>query len=206
MSETQPTAHRMRRKYFVFAILACAIIAVAAANSTWLEVGALSVLGKEISVTASGQDVSPGLTAAGLVAIAAALFLSISGRIGKYIALTLAGAAGVLVLIASIFVLNDPRGAIVTQFADATGSDAVPDSVTLGFPLWITVLAAVALIVVAFVGLVVARQWHVAGSKYDRAQDHADEAKSSGRPNDEITTDERDMWDSLSDGIDPSDK
>lgn len=206
MSDSHTPRSLGLRKSFVFALLACAVVAIAAANSAWLHVDTVSVLGQEIQVSSSGQSVSPGLTAAGLVAIAAALFLSISGRIGKYVALALALCSGVLMVVASVLVIKDPSGAIVTDFAEATGSDAVPDGVSIGPAAWVTVAVAIVLIGISLLGFIAARRWRTAGTKYDRAENSSEASASNGRPNDEIASDERGMWDSLTEGIDPSEK
>ncbi len=197
------------RKRVVLSILVLAIVAISTANLTWFQVFTQSVLAQEISVHASGQDMSPGLTAAGLVAIASALFLSISKRIGSYIALSATALAGALIVFAAILVLADPIARFAGVYAEVTGADAVPENlVTLPWP-YVTVAGGLLLVVSGVFALTQAGNWAQGSTKYDAPDVDAHSPQTTpqaGRPVGENLTDERVLWDSLTEGVDPTDR
>jgi uncharacterized membrane protein (TIGR02234 family) len=209
------TRRSIGRRHAVLSILVLAIIVISTANLTWFQVSTQSVLAQEISVQASGQGMSPGLTAAGLVAIASALFLSISKRIGSYIALSATMLAGALIAFAAILVLADPIARFAGVYAEATGADAVPENlITLPWP-YATIAGGVLLVVSGVFALTQAGNWAQGSTKYDApargsATDtdaHAPQTTpQAGRPAGEELTDERVLWDSLTEGIDPTDR
>lgn len=194
------------RKNFVYAGLVLAVLSIISANLTWFSVSAPNVLGTTVQVTASGQAISPGLTAAGLVAIASALFLAISGRVGRYVALTLSFLSAALLATATLISLNSPVGSLATIFAEATGTDAVPDAVSVTpWPIALLLFAAL-LVLTSITGMFVCRRWENKKSKYERTSSTETDIPADGRPSGELVTDERQMWDSLSEGIDPTAK
>lgn len=198
-----------QRKHVVLALLLLVVLALIAANLTWFSVTVQSVLGADIDVAASGQDMSPGITAAGLVAVASAVFLTIAGKVGKYVALATTLLAGALMFVASLLVIQAPRTSLSPIFAEATGADSVPDVVVQSVWPIVTVASAVLVMVVAVVGMLNSHRWQAKGSKYERSTPVAEQEPQNvahGRPAGENMTDERQMWDSLSEGIDPSDR
>lgn len=196
--------NRANRKNFVFALLAFAVLSIIAANMQWFSVDTANVLGGSVEVNASGQDVSPGLTAAGLVAIASALFLSISGKIGRYVALVLSFFAAVLLIVATLIVVQAPRSAVSSIYAEVTGTDAVPEVVSASPWPYVLLVFAFGVAAIAVVGLVVCGRWADKRTKYERSGVATDSAPAQGRPAGELMTDERELWDSLTEGIDPT--
>lgn len=231
MPEAQATKGRDRkrrslaRKRAVIALLLLAVVAIVLANVTWLAVEHTSVLGNQIVVNVSGHKAAPGLTASGIVIVAAAIFLAISGRFSSYIALAIMGISALSIGAFSVSVLARPQDAIRTTFADATGISTVPDGIVVNLVGPALIAVAIILLAVVIWTWLSVSSWTVSSSRYERTgtagisasqnlndsvSNHAPSMGAAldrgvtGRPHDAQASDERALWDSLTLGADPT--
>jgi len=196
----------MTRRARLLAVLASLVAggaAVISSTQTWLDVtlddGAAHVL------AVPGAAAVPVLAPLGLAALALGLALTIVGRVLRYIFGAIAVAIGVLLLTLSWPVAVDPPvtavAATVTETTGLSGTAAV-SALVAGITVtpwpWVTVAAAVVLVLGGIWTLVSAHRWKGSGRRY-----RTDAAVASGpaasRPHDAI-----DSWDDLSRGTDPT--
>lgn len=248
------------RRRLVLTILLLALAGIALANMTWLSLDFTSVLGEDIAVNVSGHKAAPGLTASGIVVVAAAIYLSIAGRVARYIALGVSALSALSIVGFAVSVLADPRTAVRTSFAEATGVSSVPEGVTVNLVGYAAIAVGILLLAATLWGFVAVRHWRVASSKYDRTAaaagagglagsqpddpaapgDQGSDAPNAdvdgpdslapdsersdtgaarkrgsdatlrrgatGRPHDADDTDERALWDTLTQGSDPTEE
>ncbi|WP_333811937.1 Trp biosynthesis-associated membrane protein [Timonella senegalensis] len=156
------------RRRLVLTVLLLALAGIALANMTWLSLDFTSVLGEDIAVNVSGHKAAPGLTASGIVVVAAAIYLSIAGRVARYIALGVSALSALSIVGFAVSVLADPRTAVRTSFAEATGVSSVPEGVTVNLVGYAAIAVGILLLAATLWGFVAVRHWRVASSKYDR--------------------------------------
>lgn len=245
MTTQSPSAVNRRsgisRRGFIFGVLLIAGALISVANVTWFSTSLESVLGQELVVSVTGQMAVPALSAAGILAVAAAIFLALSGTITRYLAVALIAGAGVLSVVSSVTAISDRESSVISQVAEETGTDALSGAVTVHAVAYGGVLLGALLIIAGLAGIFIVKSWSSATKKYDRRDSavlggaapvsHTDPADAvaesgsrassknapltggpapstpapgNGRPQGEIESDERDMWDQLSQGIDPS--
>lgn len=175
----EPKRPLLDRRRLVLTILLLALAGIALANMTWLSLDFTSVLGEDIAVNVSGHKAAPGLTASGIVVVAAAIYLSIAGRVARYIALGVSALSALLIVGFAVSVLADPRTAVRTSFAEATGVSSVPEGVTVNLVGYAAIAVGILLLAATLWGFVAVRHWRVASSKYDRTA-AADGAAAAG--------------------------
>jgi len=234
-------------------VLGAAAALIAVANVTWFSTDVVSVLGNDQVISVTGQQVVPALSAAGIVAVAAGVFMALSGRISRYLALVLVIGAGVLALLSSVGAVRSPKQSIISEVAEQTGVDSLTAPVTVHAIAYVGAVMGAALVIVGIAGMFVVRAWGNSTSKYERtehsvsgtstigetqAESNVDASKiapptatdtdqlsdssgnrdrnpvqgaagvpavlETGRPHGEVESDERAMWDQLSQGIDPT--
>ncbi len=189
---------QVSRKSAVWSFLVLSAATAAAANLTWFS-GVIKITGQVKSVSVSGHQVAPAVTAIALVALAAALFLAMSGRIGQWVATSFLALAGAAIAVVASSLLANPQSALFTQISSATGGGALTftDISTPPFG-YLTVGLGAVILVRAIVVMANVRDWPAGKSKYDRPGASA----VPGAPDSRL--DERDAWDALSAGEDPS--
>lgn len=213
------------RSLVVLTTVLLALAAFGATTQTWITVALPQSAVQTPPINVAGSDAATSVTAFGLVALAAALAVSIAGRMGRWIIAGVLLAAGVGMAWASIAILRDPAGAAAVAVGKAVG---VPDGagatiMVTGFPV-VPAVAGVLLMVAAMWMLVVGRTWsstrrYSASAPQGKAPQgggtqsdgtlNASEAGDAGTQDaahqDEAgTRDEIDSWDLLSRGQDPT--
>lgn len=211
------------RRTAVLLFLVFAVVAVGLANITWFTSAQQTVTEQQILVTVTGHQGAPAITATALVSIAAALFLALSGRVAHWVAIAVLALSGVLVAGSAIGLVLNPTSVLTSAVAEAIGVST--PVVQYGTKPWgyLTVAVGVVITVVAVLCALSVGRWPVATSKYERPTPTAKPgAAPQGQhgtghgpgPNPATATvdsdsrdvlDERDAWDALSSGIDPTD-
>ncbi|MCR2814678.1 Trp biosynthesis-associated membrane protein [Microbacterium jiangjiandongii] len=196
----------MTRRARLMAVLAMVVAggtAVISSTQTWLDVtltdGAAHVL------AVPGAAAVPVIAPLGLAALALGLALTIVGRVLRYVFGAIAVAVGGLMLALTWPVAVDPpvtaAASTVTETTGLSGTEAV-SALVAGMTVtpwpWVTVVAAVILVVGGVWTLASAHRWTGAGRRY-RTEATAVAGPASSRPHDAI-----DSWDDLSRGTDPT--
>ena len=196
----------MTRRARLMAVLAMVVAggtAVISSTQTWLDVtltdGAAHVL------AVPGAAAVPVLAPLGLAALALGLALTIVGRVLRYVFGGIAVAVGGLMLALTWPVAVDPpvtaAASTVTDTTGLSGTEAV-SALVAGMTVtpwpWVTVVAAVILVVGGIWTLASAHRWKGAGRRY-RTEVAGVAGPASSRPHDAI-----DSWDDLSRGTDPT--
>jgi uncharacterized membrane protein (TIGR02234 family) len=189
------TASPPRRGRWVALLLAAAALAGLVALPTWVRGTGASALEGAVTVQVAGAAAAPQVGGAALVLAAAAGALGLVARAGRVLVAVVAAGAGLLVAGAGVAVLRDPAGAVTGALADATG---VPTAASTALTPW----PAVALVLGAATVLLAAALLRAPGDWTRRSSRHEVPAARPARDGHE--PDERDDWDALSRGDDPS--
>lgn len=219
-----------RRSLVVLTTVLLALVAFGATTQTWITVALPQSAVQTPTINVAGSDAATSVTAFGLVSLAAALAVSIAGRIGRWIIAAVLLAAGVGMAWASISILRDPAGAAAVAIGKAVGvSDGADATITVtGFPV-VPAVSGVLLMFAAMWMLVVGRTWSStrrysasapqgtapegtapeAGGTQSGGTLGASEGGGAGTAdmaleNEAGTRDEIDSWDLLSRGQDPT--
>ncbi|AEI12333.1 Trp biosynthesis-associated membrane protein [Cellulomonas gilvus] len=169
----------------------------ACALPTWLSTRAGTVLGAEEAVRASGGTAAPSLVAAALVLLAATGAVALVGRFGRWVVAATVALAGALVVGAAVAVLRDPVAALLPVVTERTGVERVVGTVEVSVWPWVTVAVGV-LDLLAAVWLARSSGSWATSRRHEAARGTA--ADGAGPDRD----DERDQWDALSRGDDPT--
>lgn len=159
-----------------------------------------AVLGAS-TISATGAEVAPGLSAVALAIAAAAIAVIAAGRIARVVAIIVYAACLLLAGALTARVLLDPSGALGPVAASRVGRTGSVETVAHAtlWP-WVAVIA----IVVAALGLVGAvlgrRRWGAPTSRYEVAR--TDAGHVAGARGERVGSD----WDELSAGRDPTDE
>ncbi|WHS28017.1 Trp biosynthesis-associated membrane protein [Auritidibacter ignavus] len=195
------------RRNTVLLVLALGAVALICATQTWVRATEIpQTLDAEITV--SGQDVSPVTMAMALVALAAAIALTIVRTVGRWVIGVLLILVGAMLAWACGLVLADPVGSIQPAVAEYTGLAQDPGPVQVTVAGWICLIVGMGLALLGVVVLVAGRHWSLSSSrKYENATTTAQpESGTSGTlssPQPSRTA-EIDAWDELSRGQDPT--
>jgi len=201
---TAPSARvRAGRGRAAAVLVLAAALTGACALPTWLHATERTVLGVDTPIDVSGGRAAPSLVAAALVLLAAVGAVALVGRVGRWLVVTVVALAGLLVVAGALGVLRDPQAAARSSVVDALGVDrAVADLTVTSWP-WVALVVGV-LDVAAAVWLARAsRSWAVA-RRYDDPAAGSHGARDAARAERPGSFDERDQWDALSRGDDPS--
>lgn len=211
-----------------WAVLACIVggaLAFLAVTQVWLVASDIAALpGTE--VTSTGQDAAGAVTAMAMVAIASGIALSIAGRIAQFIIAVLIAASSLLLAASTIAVIADPVAYAAPKVAERSGLTEPAGTVILTWAPWLSLAAAVILLLCAVGVLIFGRSW-ITSRKYDAPtattgsekpadsrQEPAErpEAVTTRVENQHLSAEQRargrvaeiDTWDELSQGNDPT--
>lgn len=193
------TPRRQRKGTVVLATVLMALAAFGSTTQTWLTVTLPQDAVQTPVQQVPGSDAATSVTAFALVALAAALAGSISGRVARWVVAVILTAAGVGIVWTSAGILVDPSAAAVPVIGETIGISSASDAVVALTPMpWVAVAAGVLLIAAAAWMVASGRNWG-----RSRRYESAAAAPASTR---ETTAhaDEIDSWDSLSKGEDPT--
>ncbi len=158
-----------------------------------------AVLGS--TVTATGAEVAPGLSAVALAVAAAAIAVVAAGRIARVVAVLGYAACLLLAAVLTVRVLLDPSGVLGPVAASRVGRTGSVET-TAHPTVWPWL--ALASVVVCAVGLLGAlgglRRWGGPSARYEVPR--ADDTHVAGSRGERVGSD----WDELSAGRDPTDE
>ncbi|GAB3047321.1 Trp biosynthesis-associated membrane protein [Sediminivirga luteola] len=186
----------------VTALLLIAAALYLAASQTWVHA---QLAGEGAAI--SGADAQPVLTAMAATAGAAALFLSLAGRIGRWAASIVLVLAGIGYIASALQVIREPRAVGGSALSEATGLIRTAESAQLTAWPWLGMAAAALLIVFAVLAAVGGRAWSSAGRRFERQKSRGKDGDSGvgGGGTDRTGADDAvDSWDALSRGEDPT--
>ncbi|MFL6075405.1 MAG: Trp biosynthesis-associated membrane protein [Mycobacteriales bacterium] len=184
------------RRELLIAVVACLLgagLAVVAAGRAWARVGTTSALFGHRTVGLTGRDLTPVVSALGLVGLAGVVAVAATRRTGRAVVGVLVALAGLGILAQTGAILADPRHWVRGPLADhvRVGS-AKPAAVHLnGWP-YLALLAGLLLTAAGAFTAVRGRAWAALGARYDRAPQPATAAP------------ERALWEALDRGEDPT--
>lgn len=176
------------------------------ATQTWLTITFVEGAAAFGWLEVSGQQLNQSLSPIAIAALAAALALTIAGKVFRRVLGVLVALLGGGILAIALVVFADSKSAAASRIAEATGLaganqlDLVTEVVSSPYIL-LTAGAGVALVLLGFLVLLLGPGWRKAGRKYEA---------EVGRPQREVQAgnDEPDRiadWESMNDGVDPSD-
>lgn len=176
-------------------------IALYAATQIWVTVSLVVGAAASDTLGVTGQQVNQSLSPVAIAALAAALALTIAGKIFRRILGVLIMLLGAGIAAIAFAVLRSPETAVAGRLAEATGIEGAAQAgmiagVSTSFVVMLTVLAGVLLIVLGVLVLVFAGRWKAAGRKYE--SDAPAKARVSDEP-DRISD-----WEAQNEGYDPS--
>lgn len=178
-------------------------IALYSATQIWVTVSLVVGAAASDTLGVTGQQVNQSLSPVAIAALAAALALTIAGKVFRRILGVLIMLLGAGISAIAFAVLRAPEDAIAGRLAEATGIEGAAQAgmiagVSTSFVVTLTVIAGVLLVVLGALVLVFAGRWKAAGRKYDT------NAASKPRANDE--PDRISDWEAQNEGFDPSDE
>lgn len=188
----------MNRRAAVLAVLVAGAALLATTPVTWVRATTSTAVRERVDVLATGATAAPGVTAAGLLVVAAALALALARRWGAVVVAAGIGVGGVLAVVSALAVAADPDRVATAAARAATGVGVI-DGVALVRPaLWVAVLLGALVVLLGVVVGVVSRSWQRGPLQYDAGRPEL--RSDAGAP--DATPPE--SWDALSRGEDPT--
>lgn len=179
------------------AVLIAAVAAIALGalgRATWLTARAPDITGAMQTIEVPGQDAAAGLLPLALVAGAAALATSLTGRWIRWITGAVLIATGLGAIAIVLGVVTAPGDAASAAVAEATGIRGTVVIADLALWPWIALLPALVLVLTGAAILLLGGRWSVT-SRYARPR----RAATSDPADDPAAA-----WDALSRGEDPT--
>ncbi len=151
----------------VLGIVLVALLAFGSTTRTWLTVSLPQEAVQSPDLMIAGSDAATPVTAFALVALAAAIAVSIAGRVARWIIATILVLSGVGIALVSGKVALDPSAAAEPAIGAAIGVSSLPgaQSAATAFP-WLAVATGVLLVLAAAWVVVAGRRWSV-NRRYD---------------------------------------
>ncbi|WP_026551783.1 Trp biosynthesis-associated membrane protein [Arthrobacter sp. H20] len=188
-----------RKGTVILATVLLSLAAFASTTQTWLTVILPQDAVQTPDLQIPGSDAATAVTAFALVALAAALAVSIAGRIARVLVVAILLIAGVGITWNSLLVIADPTGAAAPAIGEAIGvsTNSGAELILSAFP-WLAAVAGVLLIATAVWMLLAGRSWN-RSTRYDKVTAENPTARKTTAHSDEI-----DSWDQLTKGKDPT--
>lgn len=164
-----PTAPRRAtpRRTVVMTLLLLGGLSLLAAVPTWLSTTASTALDPSVDVAVSGTTAAPGVSAAALVVVAAALSLGLVGRVARWVSLAVVALGGVVIGGSALSFVLSPDAAARSGVADATGVATSGSDVHLSVAPYLTVVLGAAVLLVALWAVVTPVDWGRRSRRYD---------------------------------------
>ncbi|WP_104117348.1 Trp biosynthesis-associated membrane protein [Arthrobacter sp. B1805] len=168
MSAGQPTPGRFtRRGIVVMGIVVLALLAFGSTTQTWLTVRLPQEAVQTPDLTVAGSDAATPVTAFALVALAAALAVSIAGRIARWVIAVILVLSGTGIALSSLSVASDPASAAEPAIGAAIGVSGLDGARAAATAMpWLAVVAGVLLVLAAAWVVLAGRTWGV-NRRYD---------------------------------------
>ncbi|MBG6224895.1 putative membrane protein (TIGR02234 family) [Arthrobacter sp. CAN_A2] len=156
-----------RRGIVVLGIVVLALIAFGTTTQTWLTVRLPQDAVQTPDLAIAGSDAATPVTAFALVALAAALAVSIAGRVARWIIAVILVLSGVGIAMSSAAVALDPSSAAEPAVGTAIGVSGLAgaDAASTAMP-WLAAAAGVLLVLAAAWVVLAGRTWGV-NRRYD---------------------------------------
>ncbi|MGO1539022.1 MAG: Trp biosynthesis-associated membrane protein [Leucobacter sp.] len=178
------------------------VLALIATTQTWVSIEVDAGAGVQ-QFEASGQSLNAALSPIAVATLAAAIALTIAGRVFRRILSVLVVLLGVGLIALVVGVMQDPAAASAGGLAELTGltgggnAELVTSMTVSVWPVVLGVSGALTCLSGAFV-TVLSGRWVKSGQKYEAG---AAPARAQSPGSDRISD-----WDALSDGDDPSEE
>ncbi|NYF99580.1 Trp biosynthesis-associated membrane protein [Janibacter cremeus] len=188
-----------RKPVVVLLAIAAGIIMLAAGRADWIS-GTVDGPAGPMQASAVGTDAAPGLAGLALVAMAAAVAATTSGRIARWVSILAMIGVGVGVIALSVrAVLSAPAvlGVVAAEGSGTTGTLEATGSAS-AWP-WVAVIGAVVLLLAAVGAVLGGSRWGALGGKYERPTGD-DPTQAGGARGERVDSD----WDRVTRGDDPS--
>jgi uncharacterized membrane protein (TIGR02234 family) len=169
VNTSEPAApHRFtRRGVVVMGIVLLALLAFGSTTQTWLTVRLPQDAVQTPDLAIPGSDASTPVTAFALVALAAALAVSIAGRLARWIIAVILVLSGLGIVLSSASVALDPAAAAEPAIGTAIGVSGLAGAeATASAMPWLAVGAGVLLVLAAAWVVLAGRTWAV-NRRYD---------------------------------------
>ncbi|ROS74389.1 Trp biosynthesis-associated membrane protein [Cellulomonas sp. PhB143] len=157
------------RRGAILGMLLLGVLALLLAMPTWLTTTGTTAIQDTVDVTVTGTTAAPAVGAGALVLLAAALALGLVGRIGRWVVLVVAAAAGVVVLTGALAIALDPEPAARSAAAATTGVTTLTSAVSVSPLPWVVALVGALATVLAVLAGVAAPRWSAGSSRHERA-------------------------------------
>lgn len=172
-AERTPPRRVMRRGIVVLGIVVLALLAFGSTTQTWLTVRLPQDAVQTPDLTIAGSDASTPVTAFALVALAAALAVSIAGRVARWIIAVILILSGVGIAFSSASVALDPAAAAEPAVGAAIGVSGLAGAeATASAMPWLAVVAGVLLVLAAAWVVFAGRTWGI-NKRYDAGASRA---------------------------------
>jgi uncharacterized membrane protein (TIGR02234 family) len=194
---------RRGRLLAVVVVLGGAGLVLLAATRPWVSQQITGVPGV-VSLTATGSQAAPAVSALAIVAAAAAVVLLIGGRLVTRLAGVLAALAGAGIVASVVGVLTDPQGAAAPAVPAATGrAGPLPGAASPSAWVWLALLGGLVAVGGGLFAAVRAGRWPVPGRRFETGSGRLSAAPPAARAAD-AGEDPIGTWDALSRGEDPT--
>lgn len=174
--------------------LAAAAATFATTLPEWISATVPTVLGDQ-TLSVTGKDASAAVTALAIVAVVGSVVLRISGPKVRLVIAALMALCGVGIAISSYGAIQNPAQASLSTTSAVTGTNDLSGTFTIRAWPWVAIALAVVLVLTSVWAGIASRSWPNK-RKYER---HIVTAADED-------LDEIDTWDSLSAGIDPTER
>ncbi|THJ67417.1 hypothetical protein E8P82_04760 [Arthrobacter echini] len=179
-----PQAQRrsVRRGSVVLGIVVVSLLAFGSTTQTWLTVALPQETVQSPDLMIAGSDAATPVTAFALVALAAAIAVSIAGRVARWIIAVILVLSGIGIVLSSAGVALDPAAAARPAIGAAIGvtTPAGADASATWLP-WLAVVAGILLVLAAVWVVLAGRGW---GS--NRRYDSGTRDDSRGRAGEDV--------------------
>lgn len=167
-----------RRLAVLWALAAGAAILGAGAQ-TWVRASGIAGLGGT-EVTVSGNEAAAVVPAMALVAMAGGLALTIARTVGRVLIAVLLILAGVVASATALDAVQDPIGAASSLVSQASGTTDPAGEYTVTIAPWLTLVAAVLLVLCGIAVLVFGRRWPTTSRRYEAPAAREAAAEAAG--------------------------
>ncbi|PPB50073.1 hypothetical protein C4K88_05210 [Arthrobacter pityocampae] len=163
----RPAGRLTRRGVVVLGIVVLALLAFGATTQTWLTVRLPQDAVQTPDLAIAGSDAATPVTAFALVALAAALAVSIAGRVARWVIAAILVLSGIGITLSSTAVALDPSSAAEPAVGTAIGVSGLAGAEASATALpWVAAAAGVLLVLAAGWVLVAGRTWGI-NRRYD---------------------------------------
>lgn len=204
------------KMWVVLGVAVTAGLALFTATQQWLMLSLVQGAATVDALALTGQEMNPTLSPIAVAGLAAALALTIAGRVFRYLLGVLIIGFGAGIVLISVGILRDPLNSASTLLSEITGITGAAQSGLLSastVSAWptVTLICGVALALIGVLVLATAHTWKQGGRKYEASTGAANEKASASpvvqaslghdpsREHDRISD-----WEMMSGGEDPS--